>query len=147
MAKRARLLLSAAALLALSGCAPGHPYRAVPVEARLSCPAGAESWTRTELYMGLSRPDGSVIGEADFRGFVDREVTPRFPDGLTLLAGAGQWRGADGTIVKEDSRVLVLLHPGTAELDRALDAVRSAYVEQFDQESVLRVDGASCVSF
>ena len=80
-------------------------------------------------------------------GFVDREVTPRFPDGLTLFAGAGQWRGADGTIVKEGSRVLVLLHPDTPEVERNLAAIRNAYVAQFAQESVLRVDGASCVSF
>lgn len=143
----ARLLLSASFLLIASGCAAGRGDRPVPVEARLACPAGAESWARTELYMGLSRPDGSVIGDADFQGFVDREVTPRFPDGLTLFAGSGQWRGDDGTIVKEGSRVLVLLHPETPEVEGALEAVRDAYIEQFAQESVLRVDGASCVSF
>ncbi len=142
----ARLTFSAALLLAASGCAAGHD-RPRPVEARLSCPAGAESWARTELYFGLSRPDGSVISDAEFQGFVDDEVTPRFPDGLTLLAGAGQWRGDDGAIVKEESRVLVLLHPETPEVEAELEAVRGAYIEQFAQESVLRVDGASCVSF
>ncbi len=147
MTRRARLLLSATLLLTLSGCAGSHHDRPVPVAAQPACPVGAESWARTELYMGLSRPDGSTIGDADFAGFVDREVTPRFPDGLTLFAGAGQWRGADGTIVREGSRVLVLLHPDTPEVDRALEAIRDAYVAQFAQESVLRVDGASCVSF
>src|SRR3546814_14183905 len=97
--------------------------------------------------MGLSRPDGSTIGDADFQDFVDSEVTPRFPDGLTLLTGAGQWRGDDGAIVKEDSRVLVLLHPGTPGVDRELDEIRGAYIERFAQESVLRGDGASSVSF
>jgi hypothetical protein len=140
-------MLFAALPLAVSGCAVGHGHRPVPVAAQLACPAGAESWERTELYMGLSRPDGSTIGEADFQGFVDSEVTPRFPDGLTLFAGAGQWRGGDGKIVKEDSRVLVLLHPDTPGVDRELEAIRGAYIERFAQESVLRVDGASCVSF
>ena len=147
MTTAVRLIISAALLLAASGCAMDHDHRPVPVAARLTCPAGAEGWARTELYFGLSRPDGPAISDAEFQGFVDGEVTPRFPDGLTLLAGAGQWRGDDGAIVKEDSRVLVLLHPEAPDVDRALEAIRGAYIEQFDQESVLRVDGASCVSF
>ena len=145
MTNTARLLLPAALLLALAGCAADHG-RPIPVVAQVACPADAERWTRTELYMGLSRPDGSIIGEADFQGFVDREVTPRFPDGLSVFAGAGQWRGADGMIVKEGSRVLVLLHPATPEVERNLDAVRAAYIEQFAQESVLRVDGGMAVA-
>ncbi|MFI9829948.1 DUF3574 domain-containing protein [Streptomyces sp. NPDC051913] len=29
-------------------------------------------------------------------GFVDKEVTPDFPDGLTVQNGRGQWRDASG---------------------------------------------------
>lgn len=47
-------------------------------------------WNRTELYFGTGRPDGSVVSDAEFQQFVDIQVTPRFPDGLTLLAGYGQ---------------------------------------------------------
>lgn len=142
-----RFALAAALLLGASGCALDHHHRAVPVAASPHCPEGAESWSRTELYFGLSRPDGSEIGAAEFESFVDREVTPRFPDGLSLLDAEGQWRGADGAIVEEDSRVLVLLHPGTPDVSGELEEIRDAYVQAFDQESVLRVDGASCVSF
>ncbi len=131
----------------LSGCAMHHDRHPAMAAASPHCPEGAESWSRTELYFGLSRPDGTEIGAAEFERFVDREVTPRFPDGLSLLEAEGQWRGADGAIVEEDSRVLVLLHPGTPDVSGELEEIRDAYVQAFDQESVLRVDGASCVSF
>jgi len=137
-----RLWASAGLLLATAGCAlddGGSP--------RIACTAGAESWSRTELYFGLSRGDGPAIGETEFLGFVDREITPRFPDGLTVLSASGQWRAADGTIVKEGARLLVLLHSGTRDADREIDEIRDAYKAQFDQHSVLRVDDASCVSF
>lgn len=134
-------------LLATAGCALDDGRTAAPSAAQLGCASGAENWSRTELYFGLSRSGGPAISDADFQGFVDREVTPRFPDGLTLFSAAGQWRGEDGIVVREGSKMLVLLHPGTPDADRELDQIREAYKAQFEQESVLRVDGASCVSF
>ena len=63
---------------------------------------------RTELFFGTAKPDG-VVTEEEFLAFVDAEITPRFPDGLTLLKGDGQFRGEDGVIIKEESFVLILL--------------------------------------
>src|SRR5690606_17520158 len=99
----ARAILAAALLLAVAGCAAerGAP---VPGGAGIDCPSGAEAWVRTELFFGLSRAAGPEIGEAEFQGFVDREVTPRFPDGLTLLSAAGQWRDAQRRVLKEGAK-------------------------------------------
>ena len=65
----------------------------------------AASFARTELFFGTARPDG-VVTKEEFLVFIDQEVTPRFPDGLTILDGHGQFRGADGVLVKENSFVL-----------------------------------------
>lgn len=46
-----------------------------------------ETWRRTELYFGTGKPDGSAVTSQEFEDFVDEIVTPRFPDGLTLLTG------------------------------------------------------------
>ena len=109
--------------------------------------AGAQAFARTELFFGLSRP-GGVITEEQFKGFVDASVTPRFPDGLTLLTGTGQFRDSSGTIIVEGSKLLVLLYPfGDREADAKIEQIRSEYVCLFDQQSVLRADDASCVSF
>jgi hypothetical protein len=116
-------------------------------------PRGAVALTpmvRTELYFGLNIPGGGQVDEAAFDAFLRDEVTPRFPDGLTVLAGRGQWRSGQ-EIVTESSRVLILLHPAQGESARAADAkieeVRRAYCARFKQEAVLRVDDAVRGSF
>lgn len=98
-------------------------------------------FARSELFFGTAKPDG-VVTEEEFRAFIDEEVTPRFPDGLTLLKGDGQFKGSDGVIVKEQSFVLVLLYASDTyiESSRNIDRVRRLYKKRFQQESVLRVD-------
>jgi Protein of unknown function (DUF3574) len=111
--------------------------RRVPEGAR----AGPLPFVRTELYFGTARPDG-VVSEEEFRTFLDAEITPRFPDGLTLLKGDGQFRGEDDAIIKEQSFVLVLLYPyeSTQKSGQRIQHIRETYKEQFGQQSVLRVD-------
>lgn len=106
-----------------------------------------EIWSRTELYFGLSRADGPNVSEAEFQAFVDEVVTPRFPDGLTLLSGAGQFRGSSGAVVKEPSKLLILFYPWSNARNRSIERIRTLYKQAFQQEAVLRVDDESCVSF
>jgi hypothetical protein len=106
------------------------------------------TWNRTELYFGSGKPDGSSVTDKEFAAFVDQEITPRFPDGLTLLTGYGQYKGQSGRIVKEKSFVLVLLTEKTAkEANAKIEAIRKLYKGAFKQESVLRVDESTRVSF
>lgn len=102
---------------------------------------GSTDFVRTELFFGTAQPDG-VVTDAEFFEFVDRVITPRFPDGLTLLKGDGQFRNAAGQIIKEDSFVLILLYPleDFRESSRRINVIRERYKNEFQQESVLRVD-------
>jgi Protein of unknown function (DUF3574) len=107
-----------------------------------------EIWNRTELYFGSLRPDGSVVPETKFQRFVDEQVTPRFPDGLTVLTGYGQFRNSAGIILKERSMVLILLYPPEmTDASQRIEQIREAYKNAFQQESVLRVDSQATVSF
>jgi hypothetical protein len=106
-----------------------------------------EVFARTELFFGLSKPDRSTVTEAELKTFIDQEVTPRFPDGLTLLTGTGQFKDSTGKVVKEESKLLILIYPFSRENEHAIEQIRQAYIQAFQQESVLRVDGRSCVSF
>lgn len=121
-------------------------YRAV-APAAVTCPAGATAMHRLELVFGMARKNGGEVSEAEWRAFLDSEVTPRFPDGLTVLTGYGQWRGGTGSLVKETSRMLLIWYPGSADGDARIEAIRAAYRNRFGQESVLRAEGSSCVSF
>jgi Protein of unknown function (DUF3574) len=101
----------------------------------------AQPFVRTELFFGTMRPNGIVTAE-EFRQFVDAEVTPRFPDGLTLLKGDGRFRLKDHSIIREESFVLVLLYPHESRdtHSEGIQCIRDRYKELFEQESVLRVD-------
>jgi hypothetical protein len=112
---------------------------------------GAEPWLRTELFFGAAKPDGTVVTVAEWEAFLDAEITPRFPEGLTVLDGAGQWQEADGDIIEEHSKVVLLLYPRTAQAEShaEIEAIRAAYEQVFGQEAVLRSDDERpvCASF
>jgi hypothetical protein len=118
-----------------------------PVAAGPSCNGPSRALARLELMFGSSRPGGVQITEEEWTAFLDTEVTPRFPDGLTALEGTGQWRGRAGVVTKERSNILVIWHEPTRSAEVQIEAIRAAYKQRFEQESVMRVDSISCVSF
>ncbi len=111
------------------------------------CASPAHLMARLELLFGTALPDGQQLSEEDWQKFVDEEVTPRFPEGLTELAGRGQWRRPDGVVSHEPSRVLLIWYSPAITKHADIEAIRSAYKTRFKQLSVMRVDGADCVSF
>lgn len=131
MARIAVIILA----LCLSGCA-------VLPESR--CPAGLAPMTQAELFFGLSIPSGGEVTEPDWQHFADEEITPRFPDGLTIEDARGQWKGASGIIHEHAKHLLIVLPSGeTAKLE----AIRAAYKSRFHQESVLLLESRVCGSF
>lgn len=101
-----------------------------------------ESFLRTELFFGTAKADGSVVSEDEWKKFLADEVTPRFPNGFTVIAGDGQFRNDAGEIIREKSFVLIILYPlKTRRSDRRkIEEIRKAYVRAFQQQSVMRVD-------
>jgi hypothetical protein len=108
-----------------------------------TAPTSWETDKRTELFFGGTRQDDSAITPAEFELFLDKEVTPAFPEGLTWLPVHGQWMGG-----KQASYLLILLYPDSnREADREIEDIRSDYKAQFGQDSVLRADSTEHVSF
>ncbi|GAB3736071.1 DUF3574 domain-containing protein [Silanimonas algicola] len=151
-----RPALLAIVLFALAGCA-GVATNATPTDRRsptlqgdAARPRVAAAWRRSELYFGVGDRDDPAtrIDDARWQGFLDREVTPRFPDGLTVLDAYGQWlfRG-QAAPERLDSKVLVILHPDTAEERAKIDAIRSAWKAETGHQSVLWASQAADVSF
>lgn len=108
---------------------------------------GDHVWQRTELYFGRNTNLGGQVSDQEWNTFVEREITSRFPAGSTVVDTHGQWTGPDGKLVREDSRVLILLHDNDSETDRKIEAIRKAYIQQHHQDAVMRVDSTSRVSF
>ena len=112
-------------------------------------PVAARGWVRTELYFGLGAADAaSGVSDTAWRAFLDAEVTPRFPSGLTVVDAYGQWRDpGQGTPERLRSKVLILLHPDTPAARADIDAIRAAWKAKTGDRSVLRVTQPAEVSF
>jgi Protein of unknown function (DUF3574) len=103
--------------------------------------------TRTELFFGLRKPNGKEVNNAEFKQFLDRQVTPRFPDGFTVMSGQGQFKDGRGSILQERSKLLILLYPIAVSSNQQIEQIRTAYIKAFQQQSVLRADNLSCAAF
>ena len=109
--------------------------------AQLSCTPPQTAMLDIEFLLGRAG------GDWKWRTFLAREVTPRFPDGLTVYETTGQWRDrARNAIVRERGRVLRIIVPADAAPDK-IAAVAEAYKQQFRQKSVGIVTRPACVSF
>jgi hypothetical protein len=101
--------------------------------------------SKSEVFLGLSKPDGSTVTDAEFQRFIDAEATPRLPNGFTVLAADGQYKDSSGATIQERARVLIVLYAlEDSRSSKSIDSIRAAYKAMFQQESVLRVDGESC---
>lgn len=98
------------------------------------------------LYFGAERPGGMVSHE-EWTAFLAEVVTPRFPAGFTTWDAAGQWRAADGSLTREPSHVLNLVHDGDAASLSSVMVIIDGYKTRFSQEAVMRVNTRACVSF
>ena len=111
-----------------------------------SCPAGLREMTQADLYFGRNIGSAPGVSDEDWRRFVDEEVTPRFPNGLTVQDASGQWKGTDGTIVHEASKHLSIVLSDTPDEAGKLAAIRETYKRRFRQEAVLLLETKSCGS-
>jgi len=114
--------------------------------AGLSCQPGERLAVIDSLYFGTAMPQGVVTPE-QWREFVERVVTPRFPQGLTSWEATGQWQAAPGAVVRESTHVLQIAHADTRESETAIVDIIGSYKSQFRQEAVLRVRAIGCTSF
>jgi hypothetical protein len=111
-----------------------------------TCGKNGKSHMRTTLYFGLSRTGGS-ISDAEWTGYLRDEVTPRFPNGLTVWDADGQWRAADSTINRERAKVLLVVHDGKSKSLQSLIELVDRYKAMFQQESVLWESAGVCAAF
>jgi hypothetical protein len=129
-------------VFSLAGAGQAVPIGFVAVSASYESLEGRGKYWRTELYFGMGKLDGSEVTAAEWARFLADEVTPRFPAGFTIIEALGQYQGEDKKIVKEKSRILILLYE-TKERKRSdpkIEEIRAAYKKAFQQESVMRLD-------
>ena len=138
---RAVFALSCAVALAglVAGC--------VSPRAAALCPNGQSRADTVEMVFGRNDGERLAVSEDDWRRFIDEEVTPRFPDGLSVMDVQGQWRASNGQIIREPSKVLYLVLDGGPDDPAKIAAIREGYKRRFHQDSVLLITRPACVSF
>ena len=130
-------------LLAIAGALSGCAAMGVP-----SCGPGGQPELVAELVFGRNIGDSLGVSEADWNRFLDEEVTPRFPDGLTVMSASGRWRDTErGNVVQEPSKVLVVVLGDEARDKPRIAEIAAAYKQRFQQQGVLTMLRPACVSF
>ena len=136
-----------------AGCALHRPaISSAPASATLSGdpahPGSTKGWVDTKLYFGWGRRSILSKGSARWRGFLDREVTPRFPSGLSVVDVYGQWKGKNQHAPERlRSKMLIVDYPDTAENREKIEAIRAAWKQKTGDQSVMRVTAGADVSF
>src|SRR5262249_9176152 len=82
----------------------------------LDCRGGQRPTQVAELMFGRKIGDRVGVGDDEWKSFIDREITPRFPDGLTIFDADSQWRDkASGKVVREPSKNVQIVLPRKVE--------------------------------
>jgi hypothetical protein len=115
-------------------------------------PAHTRHWVETRLYFGLGRlgesTEAAAAHEKQWQAFLDKQVTPRFPSGLSVVDVYGQWLGAGQPAPERlRSKMLIVDYPATAENAAKVEAIRAAWKQLSGDKSVLRITEPADVSF
>jgi Protein of unknown function (DUF3574) len=125
--------------ISLSGTAHGQG---------LECRGGQKAQQVAELSFGRRIIGHIAVSETQWIQFVDNEITPRFPDGLTVFDAAGQWRDpASKKTVRESSKIVLIVLPGNADDIPRLNEIAETYKRRFKQQAVGMILRPACVSF
>jgi hypothetical protein len=147
----AEAVAAAAAVLAisLSGIAQAQTQTQTLTQAQvLECRGGQKAQQVAELTFGRRIVGHIAVSETQWLQFIDNEITPRFPEGLTVYDASGQWRDpATKKIVRELSKVVLIVLPGNAEDLTRLSELTEIYKRRFKQQSVGMILRPACVSF
>jgi len=132
-----RLFCAAALALLAGGCVSTPPPPA-------TCTAPLKPAVQVDLYFGRDKPAGGEVSEAEWAAFLAEAVTPRFPDGLSVLAVEGQTRVPSGAIVRERTKLLVVVVFDAPAHEAKVGEIVAAYNRRFGQHGVFRTERAVC---
>jgi hypothetical protein len=112
------------------------------------CSPPLQAMQQIELMFGRNVRGRPAVGDTAWTRFLAREITPRFPDGLTVLDAAGQWRDpASGRLAHERSKLVIIVTATDQPVDDRIAAIVAAYKRQFHQKSVGVVTNPVCAAF
>jgi Protein of unknown function (DUF3574) len=114
----------------------------------VACNAPQRPMQQIELMFGRNVGGHLRVSEVSWSQFLAREITPRFPEGLTVLDAAGQWRDpAGGRLVREPSKMVIVVTADDTPVRDRIAAIVTAYKQRFRQRSVGMISHPVCAAF
>ena len=108
---------------------------------------GGPVWVQTMIYFGRDIPGGGVVSDEQFNNFLQDVVTKEFPMGLTAFNAYGQMKKEDGTIEKQKTEVVLLVHEKTGANSEAVKRVIENYRSSFGTPQVMHSTSTIDVEF
>ena len=131
-----RLIEAAVVAVSLGACAqPGAPA---------VCTAPLKPAREIDLYFGRDKQGGGEVSEAEWASFLTDTVTPRFPDGLSVLNVEGQARESSGRIARERTKLLVVVVFDAPAHQGRVRELLQAYNGRFGQHGVFWSEHPVC---
>ena len=134
---KSRILFILLILQIFQGCSLGQK-NILPRE------GSVDEFVEAELIFGLCKNDlcaseNDFVSQEEWTGFLDDYITPLFTNGLTVVDSTGQWINKSGKLIKEKSKIVILLYPSSKKAEESIERIRENYRTLFHQESVLKI--------
>lgn len=112
------------------------------------CSCSASRMIETNLYFAQTRPDGSMITEAEWKNFKENKIAKVFNKGSSTISVLGNWYDPDShKLITEPSYLVIVDYKRSPQMSAQIDSLRYWYKTMFQQQSVLRVDKKVKASF
>lgn len=106
------------------------------------------TYQRTDLYFGRDIPGGGAVSDQQWKAFSDSVISPYFPGGYTEWNADGRWKDTETKkTITEPTKVVTFFGKKTKQRSAAIDSIAQRYLHRFRQQSVLRTDAKSKVTF
>jgi hypothetical protein len=101
------------------------------VQQAVQLTAAQPTLVQEDLYFGRNIGTTGQVSEQQFRQFLKEEITPRFPDGLTVYNAKGQFLDSSEQLIREPSKVVSLVFEDTQKNHQAINEIISTYKYKF----------------
>ena len=137
MTTRSLLRPAVASLLCLAAACASVPSNR-PAARGETVPVGAQTLVSDRLFFGRDIPGGGQVSDSAWASFLAQVVTPRFPAGLTVWHGDGQWLDSRGALEHESVMVVEVIHAPGVPPDSVFERIATEYRTRFHQDAVMR---------
>ena len=126
-------------MASVSGCAAEPGACLLPGQTRM---------VEVDLYFGGAVSGRGPVSEVEWADFARAEITPRFPDGFTVIDARGQWLNPrTGRIAEEPTKLVQIVAPRGATTAAGLTTIAAAYRARFHQDAVGITSVGVCGAF